>query len=70
MSTDAERQQAKLKEFMSILPLTIELAGLARSEPGKFFTDGQMEVRVTMLRTAFKQAKLLLREISAPAEGG
>ncbi len=70
MSTDAERQQAKLKEFMSILPLTIELAGLAKAGTGQFFTEGQMEVRVTMIRTAFKAAKQLLREISAPAEGG
>lgn len=68
MATDAELQQAKLKEFMSILPLTIELAGLTKAEPGKFFTEGQMEVRVNMLKQAFKQAKGLLREISKPSE--
>lgn len=68
MATDAELQQAKLKEFMSILPLTIELAGLPKAEAGKFFTEGQMEVRVNMLKNAFKQAKQLLRDISKPSE--
>ena len=70
MSTDAggDRQQAKLREFMSLLPLTIELAGLARAEPGRHFTDGQMEVRVNAIRNSYKLARQLLIDISKPAE--
>jgi hypothetical protein len=71
MSTDAggDRQQAKLREFMSLLPLTLELAGLPRSEPGKHFTEGQLEVRATTIRHAFKMARQLLIDVSKPAEG-
>ena len=54
--TSPERQQAKLREFMSLLPLTIELAGLPHSEAGRYYNDGQLEVRATALRTAFKVA--------------
>ncbi len=63
----ADRQQAKLREFMSLLPLTIELAGLPKAEPGKQFTDGQMEVRVTVMRNAYKLARQMLIDISKPA---
>jgi hypothetical protein len=69
MTTDTERQQAKLREFMSLLPLTIELAGLPHAEPGRYFTEGQMEVRVNAIRHAFVMARQLLVEISKPAEG-
>ncbi len=70
MSTDAggDRQQAKLREFMSLLPLTLELAGLPRAEPGKHFTEGQMEVRVNTVRNAFKMARQLLIDVSKPSE--
>ncbi len=71
MSTEAggDRQQAKLREFMSLLPLTIELAGLPRAEAGRHFTEGQMEVRVTVIRNAYKMARQLLIDISKPTEG-
>lgn len=63
-----DRQQAKLREFMSLLPLTIELAGLPRSEVGRYFNDGQLEVRVNALKTAYKMARQLLIDISKPAD--
>ena len=69
MSPDtAGLQQAKMKEFMSLLPLTLELAGLPKSEPGKQFSDGQMDVRVTVIRNAFKLARQILIDVSKPAE--
>lgn len=68
MSADADRQQAKMKEFMSLLPLTLELAGLTRAEPGKPFTEGQMDVRVITIRNAYKLARQLVIDISKPAE--
>ena len=53
-------QQAKMREFMSLLPLTLELAGLPKSQPGTQFTEGQMEVRVIVLKHAFKMARQLV----------
>jgi hypothetical protein len=64
-----DRQQARLREFMSLLPLTLELAGLPRSEPGRYFTEGQLDVRVTAIRNAFRLARQLLVDISRPTEG-
>jgi hypothetical protein len=71
MNTEAggDRQQAKMREFMSLLPLTVELAGLPRCEPGKLFTEGQMEVRMNIVRNAFKMARQILIEVSKPTEG-
>jgi hypothetical protein len=64
-----DRQQARLREFMSLLPLTLELAGLPHSEPGRYFTEGQLDVRVTAIRNAFRLARQLLVDISRPSEG-
>ena len=71
MSTEisGDRQQAKMREFMSLLPLTIELAGLPRCEPGKQFTEGQMEVRMAVVRNAFRMARQILIDVSKPSEG-
>jgi hypothetical protein len=60
-STDARQQ--RMKEFMSMLPLTIELAGLAKAAPGTLFNDGQMEARIISIRNAYKLARQLLKEI-------
>ena len=68
MSVDIDRQQAKMKEFMSLLPLTLELAGLHRNEPGKPFTDGQMEGRVMVIKAAYKQARQILIDVAKPVE--
>ena len=69
MPTEAEIQQQKMKEFMQLLPLTLEIAGLPKGEPGRLFTDGQIEVRVGIIRNAYKQARQLLMDIARPAEG-
>jgi hypothetical protein len=71
MSTDAgaDRQQAKMREFMQLLPLTFEIAGLSRADHGKYFNQDQMEVRATTLRNAFKIARQLLIDVSKPQEG-
>jgi hypothetical protein len=66
MSTDPTvQQQLKQKEFMSLLPLTIEVAGLPPAEPGRHFTPEQMELRANTLRNAYKVARQLVVEISA-----
>ncbi len=42
-----DRQQQKVTEFLRLLPLTMEIAGLPKSELGRHFNDGQMELRAT-----------------------
>ena len=59
-----DRQQQKVAEFLRLLPLTMEIAGLPHGEPGKYFTEGQMEVRVSSLRTAYKLARQLVLEVA------
>lgn len=65
MADDAtpELRQQRMKEFMSLLPLTLELAGLPKGAPGTLFNDGQMEARVISIRNAYKLARNLLKEI-------
>jgi hypothetical protein len=65
--TDAERQQMKMKEFMSLLPLTLEIAGLPKAEAGRLFTDGQLEVRCTMVKNAYKLARQVVIDVSKPS---
>jgi hypothetical protein len=68
MAPEADRQQAKMKEFMSLLPLTIELAGLPKAEHGKAYSEGQLEARVMAIRSAYKVARQLVIDIAKPAE--
>lgn len=69
MSADptVEARQNRVREFMQLLPLTIELAGLPKGQPGVLFTPDQMDLRVTVLRNAYKLARGLVKEVS---EGG
>jgi hypothetical protein len=65
MSTEApDRQQQKVREFMSLLPLTLALAGLPEGESGRPFTEGQLDSRATSLRTAYKAARQLVMDVS------
>ncbi len=57
-------QQQKVTEFLRLLPLTIEVAGLPRSDPSRNFTEGQMEARVITLRTAYKLARQMVVDVS------
>lgn len=58
-----DRQQQKVREFMSLLPLTLAIAGLPESEAGRYFNEGQMDNRVTALRTAYKLARQMLVDV-------
>jgi hypothetical protein len=60
----ADRQQVKVREFMSLLPLTLAVAGLPHAESGRHFNEGQMEARATTLRTAYKVARQIILEIA------
>ncbi|HVL13264.1 MAG TPA: hypothetical protein VM529_11915 [Gemmata sp.] len=59
----AEVKQNRMTEFMKLLPLTLELAGLPKSEPGRPFTGDQIEGRAMSIRTAFKAARALVKDI-------
>jgi hypothetical protein len=64
MSPEVEKQQQKAKEFMSLLPLTLAIAGLPESEPGKHFTESQLESRATTIRVAYKAARQVILDIT------
>jgi hypothetical protein len=66
MSTDpnAPQQQLKQKEFMQLLPLILELAGLPHSEVGRNYTPEQIEVRAITLKHAYKVARQLILDVS------
>ena len=65
MSTEssADRQQQKVREFMSLLPLTLAVAGLPPAELGRPLTEGQMEVRATQIKAAYKIARQVILDI-------
>ena len=63
MNPDVDRQQQKVKEFMSLLPLTLAISGLPECEPGKHFTETQLEARATTVRTAYKIARQIIMEV-------
>lgn len=60
-----EVKQARMTEFMRLLPLTLELAGLPKAT-GTLYTSDQMEARVMSIRTAYKLARNLLKEVAEP----
>jgi hypothetical protein len=63
-SEGGDRQQQKINDFMRMLPLTLAVAGLPDAEVGKYFNEGQMEIRANTLRNAYKVARQLLLEIA------
>ena len=60
-----DRQQQKVSEFLRLLPLTLEIAGLSRCELGRHFNEGQMEVRATTLRLAYKFARQIALDVAS-----
>jgi len=62
MAVDEETLRRRYREFLELLPLTINIAGLPASESPFNFTADQMEVRLHTLSTAFKLARQLVRE--------
>lgn len=62
MAVDEETLRRRYREFLELLPLTINIAGLPSSESPFNFTADQMEVRVNTLAVAFKLARQLARD--------
>lgn len=65
MSADnAERQAQKAREFMSLLPLTLAVAGLPIAAPGQHFNEGQLDARATTLKAAYKVARQIIQDVT------
>lgn len=60
--TESNEQQRLDREFLDLLPLTIEIAGLPRSEPGRYYTEDQLESRLITLRHAYKLSRQVAHE--------
>ena len=59
-----DRQQQKINEFLRLLPLTLAIAGLPVAEQGKHYNEGQMEMRGSTLRLAYKIARQVILEVA------
>ena len=59
-----DRQQQKINEFLRLLPLTLEIAGLPRAQAGQHYNEGQLEVRGNTIRAAYKMARQVILEIA------
>lgn len=69
MADESQDQQRRYKEFMELLPLTLNLAGLPASESGKYYNAEQIETRLFAMRHAYKAARQFVREIVTKAGG-
>jgi hypothetical protein len=58
-----EVKQSRMTEFLKLLPLTIELAGLPKGELGRAFTPDQIDGRAMTIRAAYKAARHLIKDI-------
>jgi hypothetical protein len=59
-----DRQQVKVQEFIRLMPLTLAVAGLPVSEPGRHLNEDQMEARATSIRTAYKIARQIILDVA------
>ena len=59
----ADVKQSRMTEFMKLLPLTLELAGLPKAGHNTLYTPDQMEGRLMNLRMAYKLARNMLKDI-------
>ncbi len=63
--TDEDTLKRRYREFLDLMPLTIEIAGLHTSSGPVNFNQEQMEVRAETLLVAFKAARQLARDVLA-----
>ena len=61
---DVDRQQQEARRFMNLLPLTLELAGLPRAEPGRYYNEGQIDARCTTVKAAYKVARQMILDVA------
>lgn len=70
LAPDSQEAARNYKEFLDLLPLAINLAGLPVSEPGKYYTAEQIEARSFTFKHACKGARAATRECIQPSAGG
>ena len=63
MEVTPEIKQNRQTEFMKLLPLTLQLAGLSQADIARPFTPDQIEGRAMSIRTAYKIARALVKDI-------
>lgn len=64
MSTvDEETLKRRYKEFLDLMPLTLEIAGLSANPGPRSYSQEQMEARAQVLVSAFKIAKQSVRDV-------
>ena len=61
--SDQNEQTRRYREFLDLMPLTIALAGLPESEPGKYYTEEQIGARAFTVRHAYRCAREMVREV-------
>jgi hypothetical protein len=59
---DSTDQQHRYRQFIDLLPLTLALAGLPPSEPGKYYSVEQIETRMFSIRHAYRAARAFAEE--------
>ena len=62
MADPAADAQRRYREFLDLLPLTLALAGLPRSESGRYYSEEQIETRAFTVRNAWKLARRTARD--------
>jgi len=67
LAPDSQEAARNYKEFLDLLPLALNLAGLPLSETGKYYTSEQMEARSFTFKHACKGARAATRECIQPA---
>jgi DNA replication protein DnaC len=58
----AADQQRRYREFLDLLPLALNLAGLPTSEGTRNFSEDQIELRTNTIKHAFKFARQLAKD--------
>jgi hypothetical protein len=62
MADEDDALRRRYREFLDLMPLAINIAGLPVSESPFNFSAEQMETRAHTLLTAFKMARQLARD--------
>jgi hypothetical protein len=60
---DPKVAEQKAREFMSLLPLTLAVAGLPMTNPGTYLNEGQMDARATAIKAAYKISRQIVQDV-------
>ena len=58
----SQDMQRRYREFLDLLPLTINLAGLPTSEGTRNYSEDQIEARMFTIKHAYRAARQLARD--------